>query len=210
MTWLQLSAGRGPGECQMAVKGLLDALIQEARQTGVRVEVIEAESAPHGLMSALVSLSGDGTEALAASWEGTVRWTCPSPLRPGWRRKNWYVGVSLLSPPSAAGAFRDKDLRVEAFRASGPGGQHVNTTDTAVRVTHLPTGLVATAREERSQHRNKALAIARLAAMIAAQGQAAEAAARSQRWSRHDALMRGNECRAYEGIEFRRSVVGQS
>ena len=105
MTWLLLTAGRGPGECQIAMQGLYRALLAEAAEARVEAEVIEAEAAPHGLMSALVSLRGDGADALARSWEGTVQWVCPSPLRPGWGRKNSHdrqsstqAYVSLLQP----------------------------------------------------------------------------------------------------------------
>jgi peptide chain release factor len=95
------------------------------------------------------------------------------------------------------------DLRFEAYRASGPGGQHVNKTNSAVRVTHSPTGLTATAQEERSQHQNKALAIARLAAILASHDRAAKAKVRSNRWSQHNQLIRGDERRTYEGMSFR-------
>lgn len=71
-------------------------------------------------------------------------------------------------------------------------------------MTHLPTGRVVFAREERSQHRNRALAIARLAAALAEESRQAQKAAERERWARHDSLERGNEIRAYQGEQFRR------
>jgi peptide chain release factor len=206
MTWLLLTAGRGPGECQMAVEGLSRILLAEAAGAGLEAEMIGAEKAPHGLLSALVSLRGDGAEALARSWEGTIQWICSSPIRPGWGRKNWCIGASSLSPPAPSAALRDRDLRIETMRSSGPGGQHVNTTESAVRITHLPTGTVAVAREERSQHRNRALALARLAAALDGLKSEADRAAGRQRWSRHDALERGNPVRVYVGERFKRQM----
>jgi peptide chain release factor len=186
------------------VQGLSKALLAEAADAGVEAEVIDAEAAPHGLMSALVSLRGDGADALARSWEGTVQWVCPSPIRPGWGRKNWFVGVSRLAPPAPSSALREADLRIETMRSSGPGGQHVNRTESAVRITHVPTGIVAVAREERSQHRNRSLALARLAAALDGREHQAGQAAERERWSRHDALERGNPIRVYVGERFTR------
>ena len=121
MTWLLLTAGRGPSECRIAVQGLSKALLAEAAEAGVEAEVIEAEAAPHGLMSALVSLRGDGADALARSWGGTVQWVCPSPLRPGWGRKNWFIGVSRLAPPAPSSALCESDLRGRDHAVLGPG-----------------------------------------------------------------------------------------
>ena len=98
--------------------------------------------------------------------QGEFVWVCKSPLRPRHPRKNWFVDAfelpSLPPPPAVALA----DVRFELFRAGGPGGQHQNKTESAVRATHVPTGVSATAREERSQHRNKALALGRLNVLL--------------------------------------------
>lgn len=204
MIWVLLSAGRGPGECQMAVRGLIGALCEEAALAGIGAQLLETEPGPHGPVSALLALEGPSAEALARDWEGTIRWTSPSPLRPGWKRKNWFVGVSILAPPPPGQALDERDLRFETCRSSGPGGQHVNKTNSAVRVTHLKSGLTAFAQEERSQHRNKALAIARLAERLAAQEAEGKASASQERRNRHDQLERGGERRIYLGPNFRR------
>jgi peptide chain release factor len=202
MTWLVVTSGRGPEECHIAVARVVEILLAEARRIGVAAELIDAEKSRHGLVSALVALKGETVDAFARSWAGTVRWTCASPLRPDWSRKNWFLGISLLSPPAPSGAFKAADIRFEACRASGPGGQHVNKTSSAVRATHLPTGLSVFAQEERSQHRNKALAVARIAAALAERDRRGGAAAKRDRWSRHDALERGNAVRVFEGPDF--------
>jgi peptide chain release factor len=93
------------------------------------------------------------------------------------------------------------------MRSSGPGGQHVNRTESAVRITHVPTGIVAVAREERSQHRNRSLALARLAAALTGREREADRAAERERWSRHDALERGNPIRVYVGERFKRRMT---
>lgn len=205
--WLHITAGRGPVECQLAVGSLAEVLQREARAAGLVSDVMDAVEgdARGALMSALLSVEGATALAFAARNAGSVLWICPSPLRPGHRRKNWFVGVDVLSPPETGGVSHIKtaDVMFEAMRASGPGGQHVNKTESAVRATHKPTGLVATAREERSQAMNKKLALARLAQMLAAGKAAALADADRDRWAHHDQLERGKPVRTFKGAAFK-------
>jgi peptide chain release factor len=151
-----------------------------------------------------MSVSGAEASAFARSWAGSLQWICPSPIRPGHKRKNWFVAVDLLATPDAgAGTIEVRDVVFEAMRAAGPGGQHVNKTESAVRATHKPTGIVVTAREERSQAMNRKLALARLATALEARVDAARAHADNARWARHEQLERGNAIRIFEGPDFR-------
>lgn len=204
--WLQITSGRGPGECQLAVAHLARVLLDEANAAHLDAELIDTTEgdARGALLSVLVAVSGDGADAFARRNTGSVQWVCASPLRPGHKRKNWFVAVDHLAPPENAGsALRLADVMFEAMRASGPGGQHVNKTESAVRATHRPSGLVATAREERSQAMNKRLAMARLAQMLASEAEGRRADADRERWSRHDQLERGRPVRVFKGPEFR-------
>ncbi|MFD2261417.1 peptide chain release factor H [Lacibacterium aquatile] len=205
MTWLLFTAGRGPGECEVAVVGLLRAMEREAKAADIAVTMLEEEGGPHGLLSALVSLDGEQVDAFAHSWEGSVLWICPSALRPSHRRKNWFVGVTRLAPPPPAQAMRTEDLVFEACRASGPGGQHVNKTNSAVRLTHRPSGVSVLAQEERSQHRNRALATARLWALLSEREAQTRQDAATERWRNHADLERGNPIRTYKGPDFVRA-----
>lgn len=200
--WLFFTIGRGPGECQIACAALPSIFIKDAADAGLTATLLDAEEGEHGLRSALVAVDGDA-EAFVGSWEGTIQWTCASPIRKAWPRKNWFVSVGVVRPPERGHQLRDADLAFDTFRASGPGGQHVQKTDSAVRVTHKPTGLTAQAQEERSQHRNKALAVARLAALLAARDADADKAVEYAKWRQHDALERGNPVRVYKGAEFK-------
>lgn len=203
--WLFFTIGRGPGECQIACAALPAILIKEAAAAGLTATLLEAQEGEHGLLSALVAVDGDA-EAFVRSWEGTIQWTCPSPIRKAWPRKNWFVSVGVVRPPEERQQLREADLAFDTFRASGPGGQHVQKTDSAVRVTHKPTGLIAQAQEERSQYRNKALAVARLAAMLAERNANAKQAVEHAKWRQHDALKRGNPVRTYRGKNFKQRV----
>ncbi|HEX2843432.1 peptide chain release factor H [Hyphomicrobium sp.] len=189
--WVQITSGRGPAECQLAVAKLADVLEKEARKAGLACEVLDIVEGRERAtaLSALLSLEGEDAHAFAVRSRGSVLWICPSPIRPGHKRKNWFVGVEVLAPPeTSTNTLRIADVVFEAMRASGPGGQHVNKTESAVRATHKPTDLVATAREERSQAMNKKLALARLSAMLADGVEAAKADAERDRWAQHDAL----------------------
>jgi peptide chain release factor len=204
--WLQITAGRGPVECRLAVARLILVLQKEARAVGLAYEVLYAvaDNEFGAVGSALLSVEGVGARAFGDRNRGSVLWVCPSPVRPGHKRKNWFVGVELLAPPDAGNVvLRTADVVFEAMRASGPGGQHVNKTESAVRATHKPTGLVATAREERSQAMNKKLALARLATMLAEGAEVAKANAERDRWAQHDALERGHPVRTFEGPAFK-------
>jgi peptide chain release factor len=197
--WFQVSAGHGPAECAWAVLQATEKIIAEARESGIDVRTLAVEPGPKPgtAQSALLALvSGAPLDDFVRGWQGTVRWIAQSPFRPEHKRKNWFVGVESFKPVPPV-RFDLSDLRFETMCASGPGGQHVNRTESAVRVTHLPSGLQATASEERSQYRNKALAIARLGRKLDELESRQRGRAREDRWRAHQALERGNPVRVY-------------
>jgi peptide chain release factor len=197
--WLQVTAGQGPSECAWAVVKVLEQIQQEAQSAALEFRTIEIKPGPEPgtAESALISISGDGKlEAFANSWRGTVQWTARSPFRPTHKRRNWFVGVDILEPVDET-CFDLKEVRWETMRASGPGGQHVNRTESAVRVTHVPSGLQATAMEERSQHRNRKLALARLTKKLDEIDSRRHGEARTERWRAHQELERGNPVRVF-------------
>ncbi len=197
---LLLTAGNGPAECRIALVALIREIEAQARRDGCTVEIARGpEPDRHGPKSAVVTLDGDNAGAVARAFAGTIRFVFKSPVRPGHKRQNWFVGVSVMEPPdpAAQNGLDLADIRFETLRAGGPGGQHQNTTDSAVRATHIPTGLAVLARDERSQHRNKALAIARLMMLIAALGEADREARKAETFHTNRNLERGNEVRTF-------------
>jgi peptide chain release factor len=201
--WLLISSGRGPRECRRFAALLADFICKQAAQSGLVIESADAVEAEQGcIRSMLLSISGPETETFCRSWTGTLLWVCKSPYRTNHKRSNWFVGVSLLEPPKRE-PWQTRDLVIQTFRSSGPGGQHVNTTDSAVRVIHQPTGLTAIAREGRSQSANRELALARLAQAFEEREKQAQAKGEQERRNQHDLLERGNPIRTFKGPSFK-------
>jgi len=197
--WLQVTAGQGPAECAWAVVRVVEKMCAEAAAAGLEIRTLEVVPGPEPgtAQSMLLGVSGP-LEPFLSGWRGTVQWIARSPFRPEHKRKNWFVAVDALEPVEAT-RFDPRDVRFETMRASGPGGQHVNRTESAVRVTHVPTGVQASASEERSQHSNRRLALARLAQRLEELQGRKEAAAERARWQAHQALQRGNPVRVLRG-----------
>jgi len=195
MILLCISAGRGPAECREAMVAIAAILQREAFARGLSVGREEIRA---GASSMLLSLEGDEAESFVHSWEGTVQWIAKSRLRPGHRRKNWFVAVHRMEAPRSASVIRPDDVRFETLRAGGPGGQHQNRTESAVRAIHVPTGLSVVARDERSQHRNKALAVERLTSLLAAVDERDRNAAAFRDWLTRISVERGNPVRTFD------------
>ena len=203
--WVQISAGQGPAACHWVVTQLYRIFCAEARDQDLGVTELFAVQGDekNTLRSVLLHLEGDTTASWLSTWQGSVLWVGRSPYRPNHKRKNWFVGVSAVFEPPK-NTFHPKDLRWERMRAGGPGGQHVNTSSTAVRVTHLPTGIQVKAQEERSQHRNKSLALARLLSSLQENEEKVRVAQHKELWKAHLSLTRGDAIRVYKGTSFHR------
>lgn len=205
MILLQLTANTGPAECCLAVRHALAALMREGAKAGVKVEVLEEEpgAVPGTYSSLLLGLASKEENrmalGLAQNWCGTLVWICDSPYRPGHKRKNWFIGGALHDAPEP---LPDSEIRFEAMRAFGPGGQHVNKTSSAVRATHIASGLSVKVQAQRSQLANKRLAAVLLAGKLAeaqaGRSKAAQAALRAQ----HTQVERGSARRTFVGKSF--------
>ena len=218
MTWILLTSGRGPVECQLAVARITEIICTEAFGAGLASTVIDYHATEAGALSSLIALDGADAVMFARSWQGTLEWKCASPLRENTKRKRWFIGARVIEEPPVALTWKVEstsltrpvrrtrptaDIRFDTYRASGPGGQHVNTTNSAVRVTHVPSGLTAQAQEERSQYRNKSLALARLGDQIALQETDAARAVEHSKWSSHNTVVRGESVKVFVGEAFR-------
>jgi peptide chain release factor len=203
--WLQITSGRGPDECCWVVARVVEEILKDASANGHKADVLEIVPGERSgvFQSALIAIDAHGTGEYVSQWEGTIQWTGKSMFRPRHKRKNWFVGVTSCKVPEKTG-WDSNDFKFETMRSSGPGGQHTNKTESAVRVTHFPTGLNAVAQEERSQHLNRKLALSRLMEKLEQKKENSESKSRQQRWTSHNSLERGNPVRIYEGLDFRR------
>ncbi|HSI17404.1 MAG TPA: peptide chain release factor H [Sphingomonas sp.] len=199
---LHLSAGQGPEECRWVVWRLVRAFADEAAAEDLTCVPVEPIAGP--APSVLLRVEGEGAvaEAFARARTGTIRWIGTSRFRPTHRRKNWFVAVTTIAEAEDSPDLRETDIRYQSYRASGPGGQHVNTTDSAVRATHVPTGLTTTSQDQRSQFANKKVARLKLSLMIEERRHEGEASGKRALWGQHHALERGNAVRTYEGERF--------
>jgi peptide chain release factor len=205
MIRLLFTSGRGPQECRIALAKTLAAFAGEAEAAGLDVDVATDPNADgHGPASAIAVVEGVGAEALTATWIGSIRWVSRSPVRPHHKRKSWFVGIIEIEGRTPGVAeLNPADVRFETLRAGGPGGQHQNKTESAVRAVHVPTGFAVVVRDGRSQHRNKAIALKRLGALMALDREHAAIADRWRIQAGHDRLQRGRPVRTFEGEHFR-------
>jgi peptide chain release factor len=154
---------------------------------------------PGSLQSVSMTLEGADAPVLAKAWEGSLLWICQSRLRPNHGRKNWFFAGAIyepLSTPSADG------IRIETMRSTGAGGQHVNKTESAVRATHIATGISVRVESERSQHANRRLALALLAGKLERQATTQAEELKARRRLFHHRLERGNAARVFVGDRF--------
>lgn len=190
---VQISAGQGPSECQLAVAKLFEVIKKEYGD-------LEIISNTKGYEKGCFDSIRFRTEHDLRGLEGTVLWICKSPFRPNHKRRNWYVDVSII--PEQGETVSDQEYRIEKFHCGGKGGQNVNKVETGIRIVHIPTGLVSQSTEERSQYQNKQRAMEKLQEKLAELQKEQKAKQVNAAWREHTRIIRGNPVRIYEGEKF--------
>ena len=197
----EIHAGEGGTDAQDWAEMLLRMYGRWAERRGFETEIDEASPGKEaGLLSATLMVKGRYAYGLLRGEQGVHRLVRISPFDAAARRQTSFASVDVtpfLVDTSSEVQIDEKDLRIDTYRSSGAGGQHVNVTDSAVRITHLPTGIITSCQNQRSQHQNKARALQILAAKLAEHQRAEhQRALQAISGSSSQAAM-GNQIRSY-------------
>ncbi|NVE93932.1 peptide chain release factor 2 [Altererythrobacter lutimaris] len=199
-TYLEIHAGAGGTESQDWAEMLFRMYSRWAERRGFKVETVEYQAGDQaGIKSATLLLKGENAYGYAKTESGVHRLVRISPYDSSARRHTSFssVWVYPVIDDDIDIEIDPSDLKIDTYRASGAGGQHVNTTDSAVRITHQPTGIVVASQNDRSQHKNRATAMSMLKARLFEREMAEREAAASGEYQEKSEIGWGHQIRSY-------------
>jgi peptide chain release factor len=202
---IQITAGRGPAECTWVVAQVLKIVLQEAATNGIKAAVLQHEAGQENgtVETATVLLEGKTVQLFSASWIGTIQWIGQSHFRKFHKRKNWFIGIFEIEKSNHTNIL-EKDIQYQAMRSSGAGGQHVNKVSSAIRATHIPTGISVVSMDSRSQHQNKKLATERLLQKFREESLEKLKLEVQNQWMNQLQIQRGDPVRVFHGSDFKK------
>ena len=208
---IQITAGRGPAECTWVVAQVLKKVLDEAQELQLETTVLQREAGQENgtVETATIAINGENAAPFANSWIGTIQWIGQSQFRKMHKRKNWFIGVFEIENLKNS-TISENDIQYQAMRSSGAGGQHVNKVSSAIRATHIPTGIAAIAMDSRSQHQNKKLATERLLKKVEDETLQRLKNHIEKQWENQLYIQRGNPIRVFTGTDFKKDKTEKS
>ena len=201
--YLYISAGKGPAECEWVVGKLLRIILKKLKEQDFNVKAMTEVKGEYlnTYKSVQLEVIGEDLDRFISTWIGTIQWTGDSMYRPNHKRKNWFVGVKVIDEKESI-LLRDVDLKYITYRASGPGGQHRNKVESAVKIIHKPSGLQAVSCDSRSQYQNRIIARKRLEKKLMKSDHQSELQLSDEKNKINNLLIRGKPIRIFKGKKF--------
>ena len=208
---IQITAGRGPAECTWVVAQVLKKVLDEAQEKGLETILLQREVGQENgtVETATIAVIGQNALPFVNSWVGTIQWIGQSQFRKMNKRKNWFIGIFEIEPQKNS-SISENDIQYQAMRSSGAGGQHVNKVSSAIRATHIPTGIAVVSMDSRSQHQNKKLATERLLKKLEDETLQQLKNHVGKQWENQLNIQRGNPVRVFTGSDFKKNKVEKS
>jgi len=208
---IQITAGRGPAECTWVVAQVLKKVLEEAQEQSLETVLLQRETGSENgtVETATLSVKGKNVTEFVNSWLGTIQWIGQSQFRKMHKRKNWFIGIFEIEKQKNT-EISENDIQYQAMRSSGAGGQHINKVSSAIRATHIPTGIAVVAMDSRSQHQNKKLATERLLKKL--EGETLQQLKNhvGKQWENQLNIQRGNPTRTFTGTDFKKNKIEKS
>ncbi|MEZ0005166.1 peptide chain release factor [Flavobacterium sp. 28YEA47A] len=208
---IQITAGRGPAECTWVVAQVLKKVLEEAQELQLETILLHRQPGSENgtVETATVSIKGNDAIQFVNSWVGTIQWIGQSQFRKMHKRKNWFIGIFEIEKQKSW-TISENEIQYQAMRSSGAGGQHVNKVSSAIRATHLPTGIAVVAMDSRSQHQNKKLATERLLKKLESETLQQLKDHVGKQWENQLNIQRGNPTRTFAGTDFKKNKIEKS
>lgn len=201
--YILFTAGRGPKECSLVVQGVQQQFKKYLILNNVEYDIVKQKN---GLIKrsieTIVFKVFTNDVSIIKPWIGTIQWVCKSPLRKYNKRKNWFIKcVEVVF----ANQFEvdTKDVLVQTFRASGPGGQHRNKVETAVRLIHNASGIIVTATDSKSQMQNRKKAWQKIETQLKIRNEQLLKSNNTEQWATQITIERGAAVKTFVGLNFK-------
>lgn len=199
--YILFTSSRGPTECCLAVYGIQDKFKKYLLSKDIAFEIIREKKGrlADSLETIVFKIESDVDQI--SPWLGSLLWVCKSPIRKSHKRKNWYIKCEEVHRKEQVKLDKSK-VMIQAYRASGPGGQHRNKVETAIRIIHRSTGMIVTASDGKSQAQNKKKAWAKLEQKLEEYNEGIEVQFDFDQWSTQLEIERGDPSKIFKGKNF--------